>query len=426
MRFFYKIIYFLGFFITWPYWLLRDMFHRKPYSFKARFLGPGRMIPKTSGRPRVWLWALSSGEVLAAKNLVLALEEMGAELIITSTTAIGREAASRTWPGRIILPSPMDFGLSTRRFIEALAPDLLLLIETDIWPGVLWQMQKKNLPVALISARISPKSLRLYGYIKFFWGPVLRLFSTITTQSDEDQKRLIKLGATSHTTVVTGDLKFDRETSYPTEIERHNILKKAAWPDGRWLVAGSTHAGEENILLDTWQELKPKYPDLKLLIAPRNKSDFEAVWQLILKRGLPAAHRNKPAPDDIHKDIFLLDTLGELDYFYTLAEIALVGKSWAGFHKGGGHNPLEPASKGKPVLFGPLTHNYRWVTKALLQCGGGLMVSDKKQLVTTLDNLLSNPEKARLMGEKAREFVRANQGTTAKTLEIIRPLIKGV
>ena len=425
MRIIYKIVYTLGFMLTWPYWLLRDIVHHKPYSFKARFLGPGRMLPKQEGRPRVWIWALSFGEVLAAKKIIPALEEAGAEVVISSTTAAGRDAATRTFPSRLVLASPLDFGLSTRRFLDAVDPDLLVLIETDIWPGILFRMQQRGLPKALISARISPRSLKGYGYIKVFWGKVLRLFDLITTQSAEDKARMVELGADAATTEIIGDLKFDREVAETTPELRATILAETGWPDGRWIVAGSTHAGEEIIILDTFTQLKEKarYADLKLLLAPRNKSDFEAVWEMIGRRGLSAGHRGAPEASDKDKDIFLLDTLGELDRFYNLAEIALVGKSWAGAHKGGGHNPLEPAAKGKPVIFGPLTHNYRWMTKALIACGGGLMAPDQATLQADLEELLDKPEKIREMGIQAAGFVRTHQGTTRRTLDILRPYL---
>ena len=428
MRIVYKIVYTLGFIITWPYWLLRDILHHKPYNFKSRFLGPGRLLPKAQGRPRVWLWALSLGEVLAAKNLVPALEEAGAEVIITSTTAIGREAAAKVWPSRLIFASPLDFGISTTRYVEALKPDLMVLIETDIWPGILFRLTQRNIPKALISARMSPRSYRGYSKIKVFWGRVLRLFELITTQSDEDRDHLVSLGADRYTTHVIGDLKFDREVNESTPEAKAAILAETGWPDGRWIVAGSTHAGEEDLIIDSFLSLKEKdpvkYADLRLLLAPRNKSDFQAVWDHLCQRDLPVCHRGDPRTSDRDKDIFLLDTLGELERFYDLAEIALVGKSWAAQHKGGGHNPLEPASKGKPVLFGPLTHNYRWMTRALIAAGGGMMVPDQTALAAALEDLLDHPDKARDMGKKAADFVRSHQGGTAKTMELLLPFIQ--
>ncbi len=427
MRIVYKIAYTLGFMLTWPFWLLRDLIHHKPYSFRARFLGPGRMLPKQPGRPRVWVWALSSGELLAAKNLVPALEAAGAEVVISSTTAIGRDAAARLFPTRLILASPLDFGLSTRRFVEAVDPDLLVLVETDIWPGILFRLTQHDIPKALVSARISPRSFKGYGYIKVFWGRVLRLFELITTQSREDQERLIGLGAGRENVRVIGDLKFDREVNETTPEARAAILEETGWPDGRWIVAGSTHAGEEDIILDAFVQLKAKdpvkYADLRLLLAPRNKSDFQAVWGHLCGRNLKACHRNAPQSSDRDQDIFLLDTLGELERFYDLAAIALVGKSWAGQHKGGGHNPLEPAAKGKPVIFGPLTHNYRWMTKALIASGGGMMVPDQPTLLSALEDLLDHPEKAEAMGRAAADFVRTHQGGTEKTVELLRPFL---
>ncbi|MDL2260069.1 hypothetical protein LJB99_04275 [Deltaproteobacteria bacterium OttesenSCG-928-K17] len=428
MRIAYKIIYTLGFLLTWPFWLIRDAVHHKPYTFMPRFIGPGRLLPKKPGRPRVWLWALSLGEVLAARKLVPMLEEAGAEVIISSTTAIGRETAARAWPARLVLASPLDFGLSTRRFVESVNPDLLVLVETDIWPGILFRLTRHNIPKALISARISPRSLKGYGYIKPFWGKVLRMFDLITAQSGEDRERLIALGASPDRTEVIGDLKFDREVNIGAPEARAAILEETGWPDGRWIVAGSTHAGEEDLIIDAFCKLKDKnpekYKDLRLLLAPRNKSDFEAVWNHLCERGLPACHRGEAKPSDKEQSIFLLDTLGELERFYELAEIALIGKSWAARHKGGGHNPLEPAAKGKPVLFGPLTHNYRWMTKALINAGGGLMVPDQEALTAALEDILDTPGKAAEMGLKAADFVRAHQGGVEKTLNLLLPFIE--
>ncbi len=251
----------------------------------------------------------------------------------------------------------------------------------------------------------------------------MRLFDVITTQSEDDRKRLIALGAAPESIHAIGDLKFDREVRESGPEEKAAKLSEAGWPDGLWLAAGSIHQGEEAIILKTFFELKEKFPLLKLLLAPRNKSDFEFVRQFIEEKGVPLARRSRPGPGDMEKDVFLLDTLGELEAFYDIADIALVGKSWAGRHKGGGHNPLEPAARGKPVLFGPQTHNYRWMTRALLAAGGGLMAPDQPALSAALKDLLENPEKMREMGRKAAGFVRGHQGAAAKTMEYLRPFI---
>lgn len=428
MRITYKVLYTLGFIITWPFWIIRDLVHHKPYCFRPRLVGPGKLLPKQADRPRVWLWALSLGEVLAAKKLVPALEEAGAEVIISSTTAIGRDAAARVWPNRLVLASPLDFALSTRRFLNAVDPDLLILVETDIWPGILFDMQLRGIPKVLVSARISPRSYRGYSYIKFFWHRILQLFDFITTQSESDRERLLSLGAKPDQVKIIGDLKFDREVMETTPESRAAILAETGWPDGRWIVAGSTHAGEESLILDTFVQLQEQFPEkyknIKLLLAPRNASDIQALDEILKKRKLTAAHRGTPRATDRDCNIFILDTCGELDRFYDLAEITLVGKSWAGQHHGGGHNPLEPAAKGKPVLFGPLTHNYRWMTRALIEAGGGRMVPNQAELFTTIEELLDHPEEARDMGQRAASFVQSHQGGTQKTMELILPLLE--
>ncbi|MDR0882431.1 MAG: hypothetical protein LBP55_07800 [Candidatus Adiutrix sp.] len=430
MRQLYRIAYALGFFVTWPLWLLRDFLQRKPFAVKERFLGPGRMLPKSPGLPRAWVWVLSLGEALAAKNLIPALEEAGLEVVISSTTATGRATVARLFPSHLALASPLDFNLSTRRFIESVAPDLLVLVETDIWPGVLFQLRQRNIPTALISARVSPRSLRGYGYIRPFWSRVLRLFNLITTQSEGERAALIALGADPAATWALGDLKFDCPVCETTPEARAALLQAAGWPDGRWIVAGSTHAGEEAIILGAFLSLKQsrpaQYQDLRLLLAPRNQSDFLAVRERLLERGLTAASRSVPQSSDAERFIFILDTLGELERFYDLAEIALVGKSWPGRHKGGGHNPLEPAARGKPVIFGPQMHNYRWMAQAIIKAGGALMTADQAALAAALHDLLSNSGKARSMGRAAADFVRAHQGVTARTMELLNPIIQGV
>lgn len=428
MRIIYEILYTLLFFITWPFWIIRDLIHHKPYYFWPRFLGPGKLLPKQKGRPRVWLWALSLGEVLAAKKLVPALEEAGAEVVISSTTSIGRDAALRIWPGRLVLASPLDFAMSTRRFLNSVDPDLLVLVETDIWPGILFDMQRRNLPKVLISVRISPRSQRGYGYIKFFWGRVLRLFELITTQSEADRERLLSLGANPDSVEIIGDLKFDRKIKETTPESRATLLAETGWPDGRWIVAGSIHAGEESTILDAFVQLREQSPeknkDIRLLLAPRNASDILLLDDILKKRKLAVGRRTSPKAADRDCQIFILDTCGELDRFYDLAEIALVGKSWAGHHKGGGHNPLEPASRGKPVLFGPLTHNYRWMTRALIQAGAGRLVPNRADLSAALSELLDNPEEALDMGQRAIDFVRSHQGGTQKTMDLLKPFLE--
>ncbi|MDR1546698.1 MAG: hypothetical protein LBU12_08340 [Deltaproteobacteria bacterium] len=424
MRTLYTVVYAAAFCLASPYWLIRGLFSRAYLkNLRSRFIGPGRILPKRSGRPRVWVWAMSLGEVLSARELVRELAGSGADVIVTATTLAGLAMARAVWPKLPVLPSPLDFSLSTRRFIALVEPDALILVETDIWPGVLWAMKRRGLATALVSARLSPRSFKNYRRIRFFWGRVLRLFDRVAVQTEEDRAKFVVLGAEPSHVAVTGNLKFDQPVDVLQAADRRGLLDESGWPDGRWLVAGSTHLGEETVILRAFQDLLPKYPDLKLLVAPRDRHKFALTYREILEF-FPheTARRSAPAPTDAQAKVFLLDTLGELERWYALAETALIGKSWPGAHEGGGHNPLEAAVRGRPVLSGPRVHNFKWIYQGLTEAGGALLV-DRNGLTDALDRLLADPATADEMGRKGREFVETHRGAVSATLKFVAPLV---
>jgi 3-deoxy-D-manno-octulosonic-acid transferase len=422
MRTFYFIIYTVAFCLATPYWLIRGIFNLSYLkNLRRRFIGPGRILPKRPGHPRIWVWALSLGEVLSARELVRELDNAGADVVVTATTLSGLATARATWPKLPIFPSPLDFKLSTRRFLDLVDPDMLILVETDIWPGILLQMKQRNLPKVLVSARLSPRSFKNYRRIGFFWSKVIRLFDRLAAQTKEDRELFIALGADPKAIGVTGNLKFDQPAAPASPEERKAILEETGWPEGRWLVAGSTHMGEETLIMQAFLELWPKHQQLRLLIAPRDRHKF-GMTSKIIHEMFPhdSALRSKPSPADSGARVFLLDTLGELERFYSLAEIALIGKSWPGSHEGGGHNPLEPAARGKAVIAGPKISNFKWMYNALVAAGGARLV-EKGELTEVLDNLLSNPEVPEAMGQKAHNFVVTHRGAVKDTLDFIAP-----
>ncbi|MDR1486418.1 MAG: hypothetical protein LBT62_00260 [Deltaproteobacteria bacterium] len=426
MRTFYSIIYTVAFCLAAPYWLIRGLFNLTYLkNLRRRFIGPGRILPKRQGHPRIWVWALSLGEVLSARELVRELDGAGADVVVTATTLSGLATARATWPKLPIFPSPLDFKLSTRRFLDLVEPDMLILIETDIWPGILLQMKSRNLPKVLVSARVSPRSFKNYHRIRFFWSKVLRLFDRIGVQTKEDKDLFITLGASPEAVGVTGNLKFDQPPVEDGPKARESILEETGWPDGRWLVAGSTHMGEETIIMNSFLDLWPKHPELRLLIAPRDRHKFGLTWRII-REMFPhdCAQRSSPSPTDSGARVFLLDTLGELARFYNLADIALVGKSWPATHEGGGHNPLEPAARGKAVIAGPSVSNFKWMYNALVQAGGARLVG-KEELTAALDALLSAPGLAQQMGQNGRDFVLAHHGAVKDTLKFVSPPLPG-
>jgi 3-deoxy-D-manno-octulosonic-acid transferase len=421
MRFVYAVVYTAAFILAAPYWLVRGLLNRQYLrNLRLRFIGPGRVLPKL-GKPRVWVWAMSLGEVLSAQELVKELQAKGCEVIITATTLTGLSMARAAWPQCLILPSPLDFRLSIRRFLDRIEPEMLILVETDIWPGILLEMKGRGIPAALVSARISPRSFKNYRRIKFFWSRILNDFTRIAVQTAEDRDKFLALGAEAARLCVTGNLKFDLSVEKTGPQERAAILSEAGWPEGRYLVAGSTHPGEEQIIMGAYRELLPRFPDLKLLIAPRDRHKFSLAWRLV-RENFPetSARRSQPGPGDMRAQVFLLDSLGELARYYELAEIALIGKSWPGAHEGGGHNPLEAAARGKGVISGPKFHNFRWMYQALSQAGGA-RIAEKQELAAVLSNLLSDPQAAAEMGRRGQEFLNSHRGSVRKTLDFVEP-----
>ncbi|MDR1578421.1 MAG: hypothetical protein LBT86_09410 [Deltaproteobacteria bacterium] len=421
MRAFYTIIYALGFLLACPYWLIRGLFNRLYFkTLKQRFIGPGKLLPRLDGHPRIWVWAMSLGEVLSARELVRELEKDGHEVIISATTLAGLAMAKTNWPNHIVLPSPLDFALSVRRFLEHTQPDHLILVETDLWPGILLELKRRSLTASLVSARLSPRSFKNYHRVRFFWSKVLALFDHIVTQTQEDRDKYLALGARPATVAVGGNLKFDLATPGEGEKAKADLLADTGWPEGRYLVAGSFHAGEDVMILRIFRDLLPEFPDLRLILAPRDHHKFCQVYRLAQEL-FPqrAARRSAPSPEDRQAHVFILDTLGELENFYVLAEVALIGKSWPGHHESGGHNPLEASIRSRAVLAGPHVHNFKWIYQALTEAGGALLV-EKNDLADQLKSLLGDPERLARMGKVGQQFVAQHRGAVRATLDLIK------
>ncbi|MDR2406212.1 MAG: hypothetical protein LBE27_07580 [Deltaproteobacteria bacterium] len=422
MRTLYSVIYTLVFLLMTPYLLLRGLINNEYLrTLKERFLGPSKLLPKLDQKKRVWVWALSLGEVHSCRELVAELKNRGLDVIVSATTLSGLKMARESFPTLQVVPSPLDFHLSRRLFLKACDPDALILVETDIWPGILSSLKSRNIPSSLVSARLSPSSFKNYRRIRFFWKRVLNLFTHIAVQTDEDLEKFLELGADKSILKVTGNLKFDQEVESPDPAKKDHILEEAHWPQGRYILAGSTHTGEELLILNAFLSIAKDMPDLKLVIAPRDRTRFGLTWRLIQDLAdIHAARRTKPTETPKDAKVFLLDTLGELDRFYNLCDIAIIGKSFKGPHEGGGHNPLEPASKGKAVLTGPRYHNFKWMYNALVDSGAAEIVT-KETLEPRLRALLEDPERLREMGEKGREFILGHRGSAKKTLSFIDP-----
>ena len=368
---------------------------------------------------------MSLGETVSALVLARRLEQAGFEVCFSTTTRSGREAALVGLPNpKRVIQFPFDWPPAVRRVQNQVRPDLFVLVETDIWPNFLARLNRLGIPSVLVNARVSPRSFAGYRLMGRWWTRVLKCFDFIGVQSESDRSRMLELGAPIDRLAVTGNLKFDRPAPETGPAVRDRLLQETGLPSGVWLAGGSTHPGEDEALLDLFADLHSDYQDLKLLLAPRNKSRFEPVWRSIREKGLPAARFTGPGPS-VDTLIFLLDTLGELDRFYEIADIVFVGKSLPVVREGGGHNLLEPAARFKPMLFGPRMENFEEIARLMVSAGGGVQVSDTAHLKRAVVDLLNDPARRFEMGRRARSVFEAHQGALERTVARMIRLVPG-
>ncbi|MGD8373050.1 MAG: glycosyltransferase N-terminal domain-containing protein, partial [Syntrophobacterales bacterium] len=319
---------------------------------------------------------------------------------------------------------PLDLYWVVHRAVKLIGATLFVLVETDLWPNLLWCLAKQRTPVVLVNGRLSDRSFPRYRLLRRFFGGVLSNINTFCMQSQEDARRLRLLGIERAKIQVTGNLKFDQPLKKTVSHERNQLMSELGWtpPSLTW-IAGSTHPGEEAIILRTYGRLRQRFADLCLILAPRNPERFTEVFQLAEQGGWQTVRRSqllagKPAPGPM--DVLLLDTIGELASFYSLGQCAFLGGSLVPF---GGHNPLEAAQRGLPVAFGPHMENFREIAAILQKSGGGIQVADENGLFERVEAWLAAPETCREQGKNAQEAVLIHQGALARSLEVIRSML---
>ncbi len=380
------------------------------------------------GSPKpIWVHALSVGEVISAAPLVQRLRDLYKEhpLVFSTSTKTGFELAAERFGSATdeVFLFPYDLPLSVGRIAGKIDPALVVIVETDIWPNFLYEMKKRRVPVILVNARLSPKSLKGYRRVTFFMKRVLSMFSMICVQSERDRRCFLDLGAPGEKIRLTGNLKFDQphEPMGAGEIESMRRSLDIG-PGRRILLAGSTHPGEEAIILEAFSKLRTDHDDLLLVTVPRNPDRSEPVGRMCADAGftvrawseLTRSGANSGA--GARPDVILIDVIGILKRLYALADIAIVGGS---FGRTGGHNPLEPAACSRPILFGPDMSNFSAISRMLLQSGGAARVDDADAIHTIAASILADPEIAAGMGKNAFMVFNDNQGAVEKSLTII-------
>jgi 3-deoxy-D-manno-octulosonic-acid transferase len=421
----YSLLLSLGLLLLSPYFLFQALAHRKYITGLRERLGS---LPKLDRQPVVWLHCVSVGETQAARPLVerIRKELPHHALVVSTVTLTGQKLARdlfREQAARVVY-FPFDWRWSVRRALNALSPSVVVVMETELWPNFLRECKAREIPVALVNGRISRKSFGRYLKIRFFLRHVLDCLSIAVMQSEQDAERILQLGMTKERVFSAGNLKFEAvgNTDQKTDFKNRFGLQS----DVPLVLAASTHAPEEKIVLESLRKLRESQPGVRLMIAPRHPERFNEVAELIGASGLSWARRtDAPASTDTSATVILLDTIGELPSTYSYASVVFVGGSIV---DRGGHNVLEPAAHGVAVITGAHTHNFHAIVallneaKAILQLGpveGGEAVV---ALAEALRRLLVNEEWRRELGDRAKQLIAANQGAVEKTMKLIAPL----
>jgi len=359
-----------------------------------------------------WIQAVSVGEVEIARRLVAELRRQcpTLPLLLTATTATGLALARRTLPATLpVLPCPLDLPGPTRRMLHGARPRVLTLVETELWPELLHQAQRHQVPVAVVNARLSPTSYARYRRLGRLLPPLLAPLSLVLARSEEDRHRFVLLGVPEDRVRVSGNIKYDLEPD--AEPLTWTSTVRALAGDRVVVVAGSTMEGEEAAVVEAVAALNRDGPRVFLVLAPRHPERFDAVAGLLEHHGLVVCRRSALPQTPPTSDVFLLDTIGELGRAYALAQMAFVGGS---FVPTGGHNPLEPAVWGVPVLSGPHVHNFDDVYSELTTAGAARIVPHPRDLATAMADWLEGSA-ARTAGSAGSTVISHNRGAARQT-----------
>lgn len=383
-------------------------------SLRARF---GSEAPPADARPSIWIHAVSVGEVIAASVLVPALRAAFPEhrLVVSVTTVTGRRVADdKLAEADAIFFCPIDLRLVVRRFVRRLAPEALLVVETELWPNLFREARRAGAAVLVVNGRISDASFPRYRWVRGLLKTYLREVDRYLMQNDLYAQRVLELGAPSERVEVAGSLKFDA-------VPRGAAPRSRMLPEGRTvLMAGSTLEPEEAILLEAFGRLRERRRDLVLVLAPRHVPRFDAVVELARSKGFRVRRRSEGPKALAAAEVVVLDTLGELAALYGEADIVFVGGSLATW---GGHNIIEPALHGKPVLFGPHMQNFPDVARLFVDAGAAIQVASAEELESRIGELLDAPEKGRALAASAERVIATHRGATERVVSSLESLL---
>ena len=428
MRFIYNILFNLLFSLSSPYYYLRM---RRRGGWKQGFgerLGrySNKFKQSITNRDVIWLHAVSVGEVNICVQLIKVLQPKvpNIKLIVSTTTSTGMsELYKRTPPEVGKIYYPIDLRSCVRRALVTIRPKAVILVEAEIWPNFLWGIQARNIPHFLVNTRISKKSYNSYHRFGFIFRSLFGGFTGVGAQSDDDAKKLFELGCDEKVVQVFGSCKFDNiEIKREYRIDISSLFRRLGVKDqASIIVAGSTHNGEEEILARLFKRLQKKYPDIFLILVPRHQERGKEVGEVLAKQAVNFIFRNQIsdniAPMDCaNLECLLVNTTGELKYFYEKATLVFVGKSLTAR---GGQSPVEPAALAKPIIFGPHMGNFEEITATFLSNKAAIQVADEYELEEAFELLIKDQSKRDALGKAAQKVVRENEGAIEQTVSMI-------
>jgi 3-deoxy-D-manno-octulosonic-acid transferase len=419
VRFLYNLLTYLLLIPYAFYWLVKGLGNRSYLDRLQQRFGFG--FPKLDSC--IWVHAVSVGEVQAAVPLVHALIKRvpDQKLVLTTVTPTGAARVAALFGDNVKhCYIPFEFPHAIRSFFSSVRPRAAMIMETEVWPNLYRGCGVRNIPLILVSARISPRSIAAYRRMLPMVRETLSHGIIIAAQSQVDADRFLELGANPARTQVTGNIKFDVELD-PAVAEQGSLLRSALFGDRAVWIAASTHDGEEIEILKAHRSLLETHPSLLLVLVPRHPERFDGVRELIEKQSFNVVSRTSNQPCQRSTEVFLVDTMGEVPLFYAASDIAFVGGSLVPI---GGHNLLEPAAQGLPIVTGPHLFNAPEIAEKFVTLGACRVVADGGELASSVASLIDDPVAAEEMGNNGLSVLEQNRGSLQRLLVLLEPLLE--
>lgn len=422
MYFVYNLLFGLGFLLALPYFLWKGRASGKYLQTFRERMGRLPVYLNVDGERSIWIHAVSVGEVLAARTLIAPLKRRFPKhrLFLSTTTVTGNAVARKGVRGLDgLFYAPLDFPWPVRKALATLNPALLVIMETELWPNLIREAKRRGAKVVIANGRISPRSFPRYFKSRWFWRRVLAQVDLFLMQAEPHAQRIIAMGAPRERVAVPGNLKYDAVSEVRPQERLIKIV--ASRPERPLWVAGSTVDGEEALVLSAFHRVRERAPEAALLIAPRHPERFASVQPLVEAAGFRCRRRSDTEPGAWKNgEVLLLDTLGELAQVYPLATAVFVGGSLV---PAGGHNVLEAAAAGKPVVVGPHMENFQEIADEFRGEGALLQVRSSEELGDAISALFADERRRRELGARARAIIERNRGACGRTLDSLAALV---